>query len=533
MTKWLVVLALVACKSPPASVVIPAAARAAVSKGPSIVVDAWWPGASSATMAAAVASPLERELGQIPELTWMTSRSRRGETTIRLDFTGELDDAARAVQLALDAARPLLPVSMPNPPTYDKVGRDPPVMRVTLGSETLPLDEVGAQADEVVAQKLSQVAGVGRVSVCGFARPEWHVTVDAQALAAMGKTIDQVVDEVRAPPPPDIGSALAPDAYLTFSIDKLLLTRTVATLERSSQIPDCIAFDAGHRVVIVTVRPQPGADRAETRAGLDAVLPLIEKELPGGIHVHALPLANPDDDELTTGSDASWLRRIEDASYIASHAGDALVELGVDLNGDHSPETIAVHGADRVALAHAALDRQLVLHDRDEHVVGLQSVDPAQLNDALARDVAALTAANVPVRGTLGATEAIATKLEIDRDRMAKLGIVDDTALATAIQAMAPEGIVASALYTQRSVELIVVRVHEPELSHLYVRAVAGGLVPLDAFVKSTSESQPTEVLHKGLFPWVGIRVGGTREALDAALAHIPVAAGVYRDVAE
>jgi multidrug efflux pump subunit AcrB len=533
MTKWLVVLALVACESPPANVAIPAGAHDVVSKGPSIVVDAAWPGASATTMATAVAAPLERQLGQIPKLTSMTSRSRRGETTIRLDFTGEVDDAARAVQLALDAARPLLPVLLPNPPTYAKVGRDPPVMRMTLGSETLPLDEVGAQADDVVAQKLSQVAGVGRVSTCGAGRFEWHVMVDAQSLAAVGKTIDQVVDEVRAPQSPDIGSALEPNAFSTFSIDKLPVTRMVATLQQSSSIPDCIAFDAGRRVVIVTVQPQPGADRAETRARLDALLPEIAKELPAGIHVHALPLANPDDDELTTGSDASQIQRIEDAGYIAAHTGDALVELGVDLDGDRSPETIAVHGGDHVALAHAAIDRQLALRDRDEHVIALQSADPAALKDALARDVAALTAANVPVHGTLGAAETVATKLEIDRDRMAKLGVADDAALATAIQAMAPEGIVAGAVYTQRSAEPIVVRVNEPELSQLYVRAAAGALVPLDAFVKTTSEPQPTEVLHQGQFPWMGIRVGGTREALDAALAHIPVAAGIHRSVAE
>jgi multidrug efflux pump subunit AcrB len=236
---------------------------------------------------------------------------------------------------------------------------------------------------------------------------------------------------------------------------------------------------------------------------------------------------------LTAGSDTSQRQRIEDARNVAVASG-ALVELGVDRDGDPSPETIVVHGAkQRDALVRAARDRQLVLHDRDEHVVGFESPDRAALADALARHIAALSAANVPVRGTLGVGETIQPKLELDRDTMARLGIADDSALATTLQAMQPEGIVAGSVFTQVSTQQIVVTVREPELAHLYARASGGTLVPLAAFVKVTTAPEPSEVLHQGQFPWVGLRVGGTRDALDAALARIPVAQSVQRSVAE
>jgi multidrug efflux pump subunit AcrB len=529
-------LALVAaCKSPRTSdIAAPAGSpHATPSKGPSIVVETSWPGASATDMAAAVSVPLERLFGQMPELAQMTSRSRRGHTTIRVEMSARatLDEAARDVQAAINAASAFLPKSLPAPPIYMKVGRDPAVMRVTLASETLPLDVVGTQADEILAQMLSQVAGVGLVSVCGFAAPEWHVIVDPQSLAAMGKTVDEVVAEVREPQLPEIGSALNPGAFSTFSIDKLPLARMVAKLERGTSPPDCVAYDAGHPVVAVTVRAQPGADRAETRAMLDALLPEIGKQLAPGIVVRVSTAETTDDDELTAGSDTSHGQRIEDARVVAQASG-ALVELGIDRDGDPSPETVVVHGA-KGALDRIARDRQLVLHDRDEHVVGFESADPAALADALARHVAALSAANVPVRGTLGAGETSQPKLEVDRDTMARLGIADDSALATVLQAMQPEGIVAGTVFTQLSMQQIVVTVPEPELAHLYARASGGTLVPLDAFVKVTSAPEPAEVLHQGQFPWVGIRVGGTRDALDAALAHIPVAQSVQRSVAE
>src|SRR6185312_3073357 len=113
MRRGALVLALVACKSPPASDVT---APKPAAKGPSIRVETSWPGVSAANLAATVATPLERRFGRIPNLERMTSRSRRGETTIQLEFgSGSDEDAARAVQQAIDAAKPDLPEALPAP----------------------------------------------------------------------------------------------------------------------------------------------------------------------------------------------------------------------------------------------------------------------------------------------------------------------------------------------------------------------------------------------------------------------------------
>src|SRR6185312_6511756 len=144
-------------------------------------------------------------------------------------------------------------------------------------------------------------------------------------------------------------------------------------------------------------------------------LPAIQ--LPPAIRSVARPVTpTDDDDELTTGSDGSQLQRIDDARYIAAH-GHALVELGVDRDGERSPDTLVVRGASQHAeLVRAAFERRWVLHGRDELVVGFESADPAALKDAVARHVAALAAANVPAQGLLGAAETAERTFEIDRD---------------------------------------------------------------------------------------------------------------------
>ena len=524
--KRLVLLALVACRSQPATTAEhgSAATQAPAPPHASIRVDASLPGASAQTIASAVTTPLERALGQIARLERMTSRSVGGSATIRLEFAAGVDaDVAEiAVQHAINDASSLLPRTMPSPPVYEKVSGDEPVLRVALESETLTLDEVGRFADDIVAQKLAQVAGVGLVSLCGAGRDEWHVEIDPQALAAFGKTVADVVDEIKSPrdsKPFALGSA-------SFELEPGPTVREVAKVEHAPAVPDCIAFVAGKRANVVTVRVQPGAERAAVRARLDELLPAIGHQLPPGIDVRALPELGSAY-ELVGEAEPSLSRRIDGAGAVAAHA--ALVELGIDRDGDPSPRTMVVHG-DRAPLAIAARDRMLELHDPGDHVVGFEAADPAQLHDVLAQHLAALRATQLGVQGTLGDDEQPELEVSIDRDRMAVLG-ASAWEVEQTLRVFAPEGIIAGTIFTQRSTIPIVVTVRDPDLAQLYVHSTHGGVVPLSAIVALTRRPERSVIYHSGQLPWLGIRVAGSRADLDAALAKIALPAGVHRSV--
>src|SRR6266404_4007576 len=137
---------------------------------PTIQVIAQYPGASPDVMASSVTTPLERQFGQISGLSQMTSESSFGTTTIILQFTltRDIDAAAQDVQAAINAASGVLPKNMPNPPVYNKVNpADTPILTLQITSDTLPLEKVNDLADTVLAQKLSEVSGVGLVTIEG------------------------------------------------------------------------------------------------------------------------------------------------------------------------------------------------------------------------------------------------------------------------------------------------------------------------------------------------------------------------------
>src|SRR5437762_2104022 len=141
---------------------------------PTISVQASLPGASPETMAATVATPLERALGRIAGVTEMTSQSSLGSSRIVLQFDldRDIDGAARDVQAAINAARSLLPSGLPSNPTYRKVNpADAPIMILALTSDTLRQGELYDAASTIIAQKLSQIEGVGQVTVGGSALP--------------------------------------------------------------------------------------------------------------------------------------------------------------------------------------------------------------------------------------------------------------------------------------------------------------------------------------------------------------------------
>ena len=162
---------------------------------PTISVSASLPGASPETMASSVATPLERSLGSIAGVTEMTSSSSQGSTrvTLQFDLSRDINGAARDVQAAINAARSLLPTSLRSNPTYHKSNpSDAPIMTLALTSDTLSQGQLYDLASTIVAQKLSQVDGVGEVTVGGSSLPAVRVTVLPGALANRGVSLDDV-----------------------------------------------------------------------------------------------------------------------------------------------------------------------------------------------------------------------------------------------------------------------------------------------------------------------------------------------------
>src|SRR5262249_1379835 len=146
-------------------------------------------------MASSVTAPLERQLGQMPGLNQMTSTSSSGSSVVTLQFvlTLGLDVAEQEVQAAINAALTLLPADLPTPPVYSKVNpADTPILTLALTSKTLPLPRVEDLADTRLAQKISQLPGVGLVSISGGQRPAVRVQANPAALAAYGLTLEDI-----------------------------------------------------------------------------------------------------------------------------------------------------------------------------------------------------------------------------------------------------------------------------------------------------------------------------------------------------
>src|SRR5207302_6840401 len=162
---------------------------------PVIGVGAGLPGADPQTMASAVATPLERQFGRISGVNQMTSSSQLGSTgiTLQFDLNRNIDAAARDVQAAINAARGQLPANLPSNPTYRKTNpADAPIMILALTSDTLPVGTMYDAADSILAQKMSQVSGVGQVQVGGGAKPAVRVQVNPEQLAAYGLGLEDV-----------------------------------------------------------------------------------------------------------------------------------------------------------------------------------------------------------------------------------------------------------------------------------------------------------------------------------------------------
>ena len=278
---------------------------------PTIVVATMLPGASAETMASAVTTPLERQFGQMPSLAQMTSVSSFGTSQITLQFTLDrnIDAAEQDVQAAINAASSLLPRTLPSPPTYSKSNpADTPVLTLAVSSRTLPLDQVDDQADSILAQKISQVAGVGLVTINGGQKPAVRVQVDPAALAGAGLTIEDVrqvlvAANVNQPkgnldgPRQDFAIATNDQLAEAASFRPLVLAYRNGAPVRLVDVASAVdgvenaqlAGWAGRdRAIILNVQRQPGANVIEVAERVKALLPRLSSALTQGLEVRIL-----------------------------------------------------------------------------------------------------------------------------------------------------------------------------------------------------------------------------------------------------
>ena len=273
---------------------------------PTISVGAGLPGASADIMASSVATPLERQLGHIAGVTEMTSSSTLGSTsiTIQFDLNRDIDGAARDVEAAINAARSYLPANLPGNPTYRKVNpADSPIMILGLTSDKYGPDKIYDEASTVLAQKLSQIEGVGQVSVGGGALPSVRVDANPTQLAGYGLTVAslqsvlslQNSDLAKGQITDGTGTAdiLANDQISHAADYKPLIVGyqngAAIRLSDVAQVTDSVqniraaGYLNGKRSVTVIVFRQPGANIINTVDRIRAQLPVIKASIPLGI----------------------------------------------------------------------------------------------------------------------------------------------------------------------------------------------------------------------------------------------------------
>jgi multidrug efflux pump len=278
---------------------------------PTIVVSTMLPGASPETMASAVTTPLERQFGQVPSLAQMTSISSFGSSQITLQFTldRDIDAAEQDVQAAINAASNLLPRTLPAPPTYSKSNpADQPILTLAVSSQTLKLAQVDDYADSVLAQKISQVAGVGLVTIGGGKKPAVRVRVDPERLAGAGLSLEDVRTAVAAAnvnqpkgnldgPRQDWALATNDQLQNAASFKPLIIAYKGGAPIRLQDVSDVVddvensqlaGWAGKDPAIILSVQRQPGANIIEVTDHVKALLPQLEASMPKGIDVKIL-----------------------------------------------------------------------------------------------------------------------------------------------------------------------------------------------------------------------------------------------------
>jgi multidrug efflux pump len=278
---------------------------------PTIQVQTFYPGASPDIMTSSVTAPLEVQLGQMPNLTQMSSVSSAGASVITLQFglNISLDVAEQEVQAAINAAGNLLPSDLPAPPIYAKVNpADAPILTLGLTSATMPLTQVEDFADTRLAQKISQLPGVGLVSISGGQRPAVRIRADIRKLAAYGLNIDDLRTtlgnaNVNTPKGnfdgPMRASTINANDQIRNAADykSLIVAYKNGSPVRLSDVGDVIEGAQNDKLgawmnktpaVILNIQRQPGANVISVADGIKALLPQLQASLPSTIDVHVL-----------------------------------------------------------------------------------------------------------------------------------------------------------------------------------------------------------------------------------------------------
>jgi len=285
---------------------------------PTIQVSANLPGANAETMAAAVATPLEKEFGTIPGVTSISSTSSLGTSSITLQFDldRDIDAAAQDVQSAIAKAGRSLPPEMPSPPSYRKVNpSDFPILLLALKSDTLPIYEVNEYGETFLAQRMSQVKGVAQVTVYGQQKKAVRVQVDPDLLAGRGVGIDEVStalkdSNVNLPTGTFQGRKQAFNIQATGQLTKAAEYRPVIVAYRNgspvrlselANVTDGVENDRVaavysertkdgqvgdlSRSIVLGVQRQPGANTVEVAADIRALLPSFQAQLPPSVEL--------------------------------------------------------------------------------------------------------------------------------------------------------------------------------------------------------------------------------------------------------
>ena len=278
---------------------------------PTIQVLTFYPGASPDVMASSVTAPLERQFGQMPGLNQMTSTSSGGSSVVTLQFSLDLslDVAEQQVQAAINSAATFLPRDLPGPPFYNKVNpADAPILTLALMSATLPLPQVEDLAETRFAQKISQLSGVGLVSISGGQRPAVRIRANPRALSAYGLTLEDLRATVAAANVNQAKGAFdGPQrASIINATDQLLSSREYRPLIVSyrngapvhvSDVAEVIddvenvrqaAWMDDTPAVLVNIQRQPGANVIEVADRIKKLLPQLQGALPSSVHVTVL-----------------------------------------------------------------------------------------------------------------------------------------------------------------------------------------------------------------------------------------------------
>jgi len=278
---------------------------------PIIEVLTFYPGAGPEVMASSVTSPLERQFGQMPGLKQMTSVSSGGGSVITLEFNLDenIDVAEQEVQAAINAATSFLPSDLPNPPVYSKVNpADAPIMTLALTSNSLPLDKIEDAADTNLAQKISQVSGVGMVSIAGGQKPSVRIQANPAQLAAYNLSLEDLRTALAAANVDQAKGTLngSRQSYTIGANDQLLASgdykpvivayrngaavraSDVATIVDAAENSQQAAWMDRQPAVIVNIQRQPGANIIAVVDRIKKLLPQLQASLPATVQVHVL-----------------------------------------------------------------------------------------------------------------------------------------------------------------------------------------------------------------------------------------------------